>query len=45
MRCLECKWVKLEESGLKGLLILSCSICNQIDSEMEDCEDFKPSFE
>jgi hypothetical protein len=40
MRCLECKWVKLEESGLKGLLILSCSIC-----KMEDCEDFKPSFE
>jgi len=44
MKCLNCKYVVIEEYGYKGLLgesLISCGMCNEIDSDMNDCEDFE----
>lgn len=44
MKCLDCRYIEINEHGFKGFLgetILSCKICNKIASEMEDCEEFK----
>ncbi len=44
MKCLDCKFREITEIGAKGFLgesIVSCRICNEIDGEMENCEDFE----
>ncbi len=45
MKCLECKWRIINESGAFGFIgetVIRCKMCNEIDSEMEDCEDYEP---
>jgi hypothetical protein len=44
IKCLNCKYVDIQEYGWKGRLgesIVACSICNEIDDEMENCEDYE----
>lgn len=44
MKCLDCKYVEIIELGDKGLLgetIIKCKLCNDINGEMEHCEDFE----
>ena len=44
MKCLECRYVEIIEYGAKGRLgvtIIECAICNEVNGEMEDCEDFE----
>ena len=43
MKCLECKYIEIQEDGFNGKLgesIITCKMCNKINSIMEDCEDF-----
>ena len=44
MKCLECKWAIITEDGYNGKLgatVIDCFICNEINSDMEDCKDFE----
>jgi hypothetical protein len=44
MKCLDCKYVNIEEYGFKGRIgesIINCRMCNEITGEMENCEDFE----
>jgi len=46
MKCLDCKYVEINEHGVNGFIgetIITCRICNEIDGEMEECEDFDSS--
>ena len=45
MECLNCRYVDIQEYGYKGRLgesIVSCGMCNEINSQMEDCQDHEP---
>ncbi len=45
MKCLDCKFKEIIEIGAKGFIgetIVLCRICNDINGEMRDCEDFEP---
>ena len=47
MKCLASRYVNIVEYGAKGFIgetIIRCNICNEIDGEMEDCEDFEDSM-
>lgn len=44
MKCLDCKYVEITEIGCKGFIgesIINCRICNEINGQMEDCEDYE----
>lgn len=43
MKCLRCKWCE-EDVYHDGESTIKCIICNNIDGQMEDCEDFEESI-
>lgn len=48
IKCLDCKYVEITESSGKGFLgesIIDCRICNKINGEMEECEDYDEKCE
>jgi hypothetical protein len=43
MKCLNCKWVRIDEYGFKGRLgesLITCFLCNVIDGDMDNCIDY-----
>lgn len=45
MKCLGCGHIEIVENGCKGFIgetVINCKVCNEINSEMEDCKDFEP---
>ena len=48
IKCLDCKYVEITENSGKGFIgesLIDCKICNEINGEMENCEDYKEKIE
>lgn len=48
IKCLDCKYVEITENSGKGFIgesLIDCRICNEINGEMESCEDFEEKIE